>query len=133
MLDHRGIVHDFDLPLKILEAHPAAVTLLVKVPQLRLIAVMIRRSEQRAADPVARDVCEVPLDRLGLRLLDRVELVAHRGERIRLERFRFHRRRAVLAELVQHRAFRRGQSHIIALGFIKKEPSQREDRIGDGV
>ena len=81
LLNYRGITHDFDLPLKILEAHPPAVTLFVKRAQLRLIGVMIRRAEQRAAHAIARDVREVSFDRLGLCYFDVVEILLRRGKR----------------------------------------------------
>ncbi len=49
LLDHGRITHDLHLPLIILKAHPATEPLLVKTAELRLVAVMIRRPQQRSA------------------------------------------------------------------------------------
>ncbi len=47
----------------------------VESAQLRLIVVMIGRAEQRAAEPAARDIREISLERFALRHLDRVKII----------------------------------------------------------
>src|SRR5437764_6044018 len=56
------IAHHVDLFLVIGKAHPAAEARFVKVAQLRLIMVMISRTQQRAAEPAAGDVREISLE-----------------------------------------------------------------------
>ena len=77
---HRRVADDIDLLLIIEEAHPPAEAGLVKGAQLRLIIVMIGRAEQRAAEPAARHVGEIALERFALDDLDRVKVVARTGE-----------------------------------------------------
>src|SRR6516165_7521129 len=57
---------DLNLSLVIAEAHPTTESLLVKAPQTPLVIVMIGRTKQCPAQPVARDVGEISLG--GLRL-----------------------------------------------------------------
>ena len=45
LFHHGGIAHDLDLALEIPEAHPAAEALFVEIAQLRLVTVMIGRTE----------------------------------------------------------------------------------------
>src|SRR5919109_368794 len=63
-LDKGGIAHDFDLSLKIREAHAPAETLFIKTAKLRLITVMIGWSQQSSGRPFARDAAEFSLDRV---------------------------------------------------------------------
>src|SRR4051812_7190672 len=60
-LDHRRITHDFDLTLIVGEAHPPAEARFVKTAELRLIGVMIRRTEERPAQPAAGHVRKIAL------------------------------------------------------------------------
>src|SRR5207302_8345338 len=64
LLDQRGIAHNFDLPLKINEAHASAETLFVETAKLRLVTVMVGWSQQSPARPFARHAAEIPLDRI---------------------------------------------------------------------
>src|SRR6476620_7422214 len=99
LLDHGRIADDVDLALVIGEAHPPAEARLVKITKLRLIGVMVRRAEQRAAQPAARDIRKIAFQRLRLRDFDCVEIVAQTGECRVLEKPAIGRDRSVFAEL----------------------------------
>ena len=76
----RRVVYDFDLFLIIEEAHPPAEARFVKVAQLRLIIVMIGRTQQGAAEPAARHIREITFQRFVLCNLDCVKVVERAGE-----------------------------------------------------
>src|ERR1043166_10306399 len=73
LLDDGRIAHDLDLALVIGETHAPTETRFVKITQLRLVSVVIRRAEQSPAQPAPGDIREVALHRLRLRGLARSE------------------------------------------------------------
>src|SRR5207249_326608 len=64
LLDQRRIIHDFDLPLKISEAHAPAETLFIKPAKLRLVTMMISWSQQSSGRTFARNTVEIALNRI---------------------------------------------------------------------
>jgi hypothetical protein len=80
LLDHGGVVDVFDLALEIGEAHPAAEALFVKLSDRDLVAVMIRRTKQHAAETMARDGRVVSFRRISLHRFDRVKLIEVRAK-----------------------------------------------------
>jgi len=64
LLDQRWIAHDFDLPLKISEAHAPAKTLFIYTAKLRLVTVMIGWSQQRPGRPLPCHAAEIAPDRI---------------------------------------------------------------------
>ena len=92
---------------------------------------MIRRTQQRAAEPAAGDVREISLERFSLRHLHRVEIVARVCKGAALENAAIGCNRAGFALLMQRRILRRRQANIVALGFFQEETREREHRISD--
>src|SRR5207253_9047290 len=80
LLNQRGIAHDFDLPLKISEAHASAVTLFVETAKLRLVTVMIGWSQQSPARSFARDAAEIAFDRIVQGHVDGVKLLPQQAK-----------------------------------------------------
>ena len=82
----RGVAYDLDLPLVIGKTHPAAETLLKQIAQPALVIVMIRRSQKRSAQSAARDIGEIPFDRLGLGDVDLIKVGLGKTKRVPLEK-----------------------------------------------
>src|SRR5207237_1989214 len=128
-LDQRGIAHDFDLPLKVREAHAPAETLFIKTAKLRLVTVMIGWSQQSSGRPYARNAAEIALNRIVQGHLGSVKFLPQQAkggvfesETIRRDGIRF-------TQTKERARVLRFYPDVIALRFLQKETRQRIYRI----
>ena len=111
----------------IAKAHSAAEALLIQISQSTLVVVMIGRSQQCAAESIARDVREISLERLRLGYVDPVEIRLGKTKRAALEKMAIGRNGAVFAKLKKRNARRDAQLHIVPRRFFEKQAREREE------
>src|SRR5438477_11158100 len=133
LLDQRGIAHDFDLPLKISEAHAPAVTLFVETAKLRLVTVMIGWSQQSPARSFARDAAEIALDRIVQGHVDGVKLLPQQAKGGVFKSEAIRRDGARFAQTKERGCVLRFYPDVIALRYLQKETRQHINRIRRGA
>src|SRR5580700_1194197 len=82
LLDRSRIANNSDLALVIGKTHSPAKVLFVQISQTCLIAMMVRRAEQRPAQLTARDVGEIAFDRFRLGDVDLVKIFSRKTKSV---------------------------------------------------
>lgn len=92
---------------------------------------MIGRTEQCSAQFTARDVCEMPFDRLRLGDIDLIKIGLGKAKGVALEKLPIDRDGAVFSKLKKRPLRRPDQLNIVTSRFLQKEPRERKERVRD--
>src|SRR5204863_8214070 len=112
--DSLGVGDDFYLVLlEIRKRHPPAEALLVKLAQRRLIRVIVRRPEQHARGPAARDIREISPTRFPLHGILAAAFLAHRAKGAALDGCAIKRDRSVAALAKRDRRIERSHTNAV--------------------
>src|SRR5262249_17299249 len=111
------------------ETHTTAETLFVKIAQLRLIAVIVGRAEQRPAQTATGNGSEVALDRFRLRHLGAIETTFLAEKCAVLEQAPIACHWAIFAQLEKFGCLT-FQPNIVPFRLIKKHAGEGKNGIG---
>ena len=130
LFDHSRVADDLDLPQEFVEIHAAAKARIIEPTERRLIAVVVCRPEQHAAEPATAHVGVIALGSLKLLGLLGVIIRLELAERFPLGGLLVGGHRAVFAHLVERVSWRvGGHPDAMALRFVQEHPAQPVNRV----